>query len=229
MPLISDWVLDLEVDHVLRAQGADPAVIRARRPRLVAVAEQALHEGLADLAPAVVYRELAVEGLRHETLALEGGSRLRGPLIAQHLAAARRVVVAVCTVGDGLEAKVHQAMESDPVFGLALDGLGSAATEVLASAAARRFEGQAQAEAMEATLTLSPGMIGWEVSDGQAQIFAIVDASPAGVALNPNGMMVPRKSISFVVGIGPGLAGPARACDLCGLHETCRYQDHFSA
>jgi hypothetical protein len=40
-------------------------------------------------------------------------------------------------------------------------------------------------------------------------------------------MMVPRKSISFVLGIGQDLAGPRRACDLCSLHETCRYQDHY--
>ncbi|OGO11163.1 MAG: hypothetical protein A2Y93_02085 [Chloroflexi bacterium RBG_13_68_17] len=229
MTLLTDWELDLRADHVLRGQGADPDVIRARRPRLVAVAEQALRDGLADLSPAVVYRELAAEGLRHETLDLEGGGRLRGPLIAQHLAGARRVIVAVCTVGESIDTKVHQAMETDPVLGLALDGLGSAATEALASAAASRFERQAAIDGMQATLPLSPGMVGWEVSEGQAQIFALVDPSPAGVVLTPNGMMTPRKSITFVLGIGPGLAGPARACDLCSLHETCRYQDHYSA
>lgn len=38
--------LDVDVDMVLRGQGADPAVIRQRRPCLVALARQALVEGM---------------------------------------------------------------------------------------------------------------------------------------------------------------------------------------
>jgi len=227
MTLLTDWQLDLQADHVLRGQGADPQVIRERRPQLVAVAERALREALSDLSPVVTYGELEVKGLRHETLDLEGGGSLRGALIAQHLAGARSVIAAVCTVGQAIDGRVSQAMDSDPVFGLALDGLGSAATEALASAAAGRFEQRAAADDLQATIPLSPGMIGWDVAEGQPQIFALIDPSPAGVSLNSNGMMIPRKSISFVIGIGRDLAGPTRACDLCSLHETCRYQDHF--
>ncbi len=228
MTLLRDWDLELHVDHVLRAQGADPQVIRGRKPQLAAVAERALHEGLGDISPIVAYDKFAVEGLRHETLELEGGGRLHGPLIGQHLAGARRVIVAVCTVGEGIDARIRQVMDNDPVLGLALDGLGSAATEALASDAASRFEREAAAEGLETTIPLSPGMIGWEVAEGQAQIFALIDPTPAGISLTENGMMVPRKSISFVLGIGPGLATRTRACDLCTLHETCRYQDHYA-
>ena len=87
MPLLRDWELNLDVDLVLRGQGADPAVIRARRPALVATAEQALQEGLALLDPSVAYAVYPAEGLRHERLALQDGRYLAGALIAQHLAA----------------------------------------------------------------------------------------------------------------------------------------------
>lgn len=112
---------------------------------------------------------------------------------------------------------------------LALDGQGSAATEALASDASSRVEREAAAEGMGTTIPPSPGMTGWGVSEGQAQTFTLIDAAPAGVVLTPNGIMGPRKSISFVLGACPGLATATRACDLCALHESCRYQDHYAA
>ena len=227
MPLLRDWDLPLDVDQVLRAQGADPAVLRARRPALVDAAEQALQEGLAYLAPVAAYRELAVESLRHERLFLTGGV-LTGPLIAQHLRSAQQVVVLACTIGDALERVISEAMSEDPVRGLALDGLGSAAAEGLAAAAAAHFEDQARAQGLHTTIPLSPGMVGWPVEEGQAEIFSLVDGGEAGISLTSGGMMVPRKSISLVLGVGKDVAAEGRACDFCNLRETCRYQDHYA-
>lgn len=225
MPLLRDWDLPLDVDQVLRAQGADPAVLRARRPALVDAAEQALQEGLAYLAPVAAYRELAVESLRHERLFLTGGV-LTGPLVAQHLRSAQQVVVLACTIGDALERVISEAMSEDPVRGLALDGLGSAAAEGLAAAAAAHFEDQARAQGLHTTIPLSPGMVGWPVEEGQAEIFSLVDGGEAGISLTSGGMMVPRKSISLVLGVGKDVAAEGRSCDFCNLRETCRYQDH---
>jgi hypothetical protein len=227
MPLLRDWDLSLDVDQVLRAQGADPAVIRARRPALVDAAEQALQEGLAYLAPVAAYRELAVESLRHERLFLTGGV-LTGPLVAQHLRSAQQVVVLACTIGDALERVISEAMSEDPVRGLALDGLGSAAAEGLAAAAAAHFEDQARAQGLHTTIPLSPGMVGWPVEEGQAEIFSLVDGGEAGISLTSGGMMVPRKSISLVLGVGKDVAAEGRSCDFCNLRETCRYQDHYA-
>jgi hypothetical protein len=56
--------LDLifDVDAVLRGQGADASILRARRPTLVKVAEEARRESISLLHPKVVYQELEVEG-----------------------------------------------------------------------------------------------------------------------------------------------------------------------
>jgi hypothetical protein len=121
----------------------------------------------------------------------------------------------------------NAVMSEDPVLGLALDGLGSAAAEALAAQVAHHFEDGAEAEGLQASLPLSPGMVGWPVAEGQAELFALVDPGQAGIRLTENGMMVPRKSVSFVLGIGAGLATHASACDFCNLRQTCRYQDHY--
>lgn len=226
MAVLSGWVLDLSPDDVLRGQGADPAVIRSRRPGLVSVAERALESGSELLQPRVAFSRRAVRGLRHERLMLEGGA-LQGPLIAQHLAAAELVTLMVCTVGDRIEAEVARTMDGDPSYALALDGVGSAAVEALAAAACRRFEDEAAGDGGKVSLPLSPGMIGWPVPEGQAQIFALVDGAEAGVHLTEGGMMVPRKSLSLALGQGAALQAAGSACAFCSLQATCRYQDHY--
>lgn len=93
-------------------------------------------------------------------------------------------------------------MKSDLVYALALDGLGSAGVESLANAACRQFEIEAEEQHLEATIPLSPGMIDWSVEEGQPQIFDLLPAEEIGVKLTPSWVMIPRKSLSMVMGIG---------------------------
>jgi hypothetical protein len=80
---------------------------------------------------------------------------------------------------------------------------------------------------METTIPLSPGMIGWSVAEGQSQIFALLDAAEIGVGLTEHGVMIPPKSLSMVLGIGPNMGTAGSTCDYCSMRETCRYQDHY--
>lgn len=228
MQTLHDWNLTLNVDHVLMGQGVDPEVIHERSPHLVEVAQRALAEGQSLLEPLVIYRHLAVQGLKHERLLLAGGFSLIGPLIAQHLAPAKQVVVILCTIGDALENYLSEVMITDPPYGLALDGLGSAAVETLATDACNYFGDRAAAEGMERTIPFNPGMIGWPVEEGQKQIFNIFHDHEIDIKLTSSSMMIPRKSISLVLGFGADLTSTDRACDFCNMRETCRYQDHYA-
>jgi hypothetical protein len=225
MPVLTDWDLRLNVDQILRGQGADPQVIRRRSPRLVDLAARALREGGPLISPALVYRQAAVEAMVHERLKLQGGE-LAGALLAQHLAPAEAVIIILCTIGPALETSASQVIQRDPLYGMALDGLGSAAVEALANAACARFEARAAGDGLQASIPLSPGMAGWPVEQGQAQIFDLLPAELIGVSLTPAWMMLPHKSLSMVIGLGPEMAG-GTVCEYCAMRATCRYQDHY--
>ncbi len=227
MPIWKVPSLDFDVDAVLRGQGADPRVLRGRSPRLVETAERALEEGRAFLEPQTIFRKLNVEMLRHERLVLEGGAILSGELVSEHLGPAKSVVLFLCTVGDALEAYTAQVSEDNIVYGLALNGVGSAAVETLANAACRYFEDQADEHRMQSSIPISPGMVGWPVGVGQPEIFSILEPSKIGVHLNEYGLMMPRKSLTTVLGFGPAMKTTGRTCDYCAMRETCRYQDHY--
>jgi hypothetical protein len=227
MPIWNTQELDFGVDAVLRGQGAEPGAIRARSPRLVELAERALEEGNTLLEPQTLYRELNVEALRHERLVLDGGSTLSGELISDHLGPADRVILILCTVGEALEAHAGEVSKDDIVYGLALDGVGSAAVEALANLACKYFEDQADEHGLQSSIPISPGMVGWPVDKGQPEIFEILEPAQINVHLTEYGLMMPRKSLTMVLGLGQTMKTEGRTCDYCAMRETCRYQDHY--
>jgi hypothetical protein len=217
--------LKLDADAVLRGQGANPEVIRGRRPRLVEIAEQALKNSVQLLEPRVISCQYAVRSLRHEKLLLEGGHSLVGPWITQYLAPAETVTAIVCTVGSKVEQAASQLMESDMLLGLATDGVGSAGVEALTQLICKQIEDQAAADGKETTVPLSPGMLNWSVEEGQPALFEMLSPSRIGVELSPSFMMKPRKSLSMLVGVGTKLGVKGSTCDYCAMQGTCKYRD----
>jgi len=221
--------LIFDVDAVLRGQGADASILRARRPGLVKVAEEAMQESLSLLIPRVVYHEFTVEGVKHESLLLEGGQKIDSKLLAQQLAAASKIIIILATIGLELEKRVSKIWDTNMVYALALDGAGSASVEALANAACLYFENQAAKEGLQASIPFSPGMVDWTVADGQPQIFNLLGKAGTIVNLTPNYIMIPRKSLTMVMGFGVDLKSSGRTCDFCVMRGTCRYQDHYAA
>jgi hypothetical protein len=219
--------LDVDVDAVLRGQGADPIIIRSRNPRLIETAQRALEESIHFLEPKVLIEELEISRYQHEILELQGGKKITGPLVTRHLAGARSVVAVVCTVGNKIDTYASKVMKDDIVLGLAIDGVGSAGVEALANGVCRDIELEASAKNMQTTIPLSPGMIGWSVEEGQPVIFNLMNPEIIGVELSQYFIMAPRKSLSLLIGVGPDINSGDRICDYCAMRETCRYQDRY--
>lgn len=222
MPYLHNLTLELDADVVLRAQGADPAVLKARRPDLVADAARAIEIARPLLTPQVIYERWPVTSVRHNLLDLAGGRRLRGEFLLTHLAAASELVVILCTVGEAIEERVRATFSNDPVMGLALDAVGTAAVESLSVNATRYFEAEAAAQGMGISVPLSPGMEGWSVEEGQPQLFGLVPGESIGVRLTEHKLMRPGKSLSLVIGIGENVETQGSICDYCAVRATCR-------
>lgn len=222
--ILTDWELALDTDAVLRGQGADPALLRSRKPRLFDIAVQALEQARPLIQPQVLFESYPVESVLHARLRLSGGRELKSETLAQHLGSAQEVLAVICTIGSELEGLANQVMETEMVYGLALYGAGSAAVEALANAACQRFEAEAAERGWYTTIPLSPGMIGWSVAEGQPQIFSLLDASQIGVHLTDSAIMLPMKSLSLVLGLGPEMNQAGTTCDVCALAEVCKYQ-----
>jgi hypothetical protein len=223
MEILKDFDLSLTVDDVLRGEGADPEVVRIKRPALVKTAMIALERGSAKLHPVAKLRRMKVSEHRHEFILLQGGIKIANPMVARHLAGAEDIVLAICTIGLELENYSSSLIKDEPLLALAIDGLGNAAIERISQDICGQLGDEVKEKGLNTSVPISPGLPEWPVEAGQPQIFTLLDPSQIGITLSSGGMMIPKKSISFMLGIGHGMA-QTDLCELCSLRERCYYR-----
>ena len=125
-----------------------------------------------------------------------------------------------------LEEKVTEYFtRNDPLRAVILDGIGNTAVDSLAQETCQLIKQEAASRNYEASSPFSPGMTGWPISE-QWHLFRLVPAEQIGVRLTSSAMMVPRKSISLVIGIGQDMPiwTQSEVCDRCNLKKTCHYR-----
>jgi hypothetical protein len=152
--------------------------------------------------PRAVIRVDAVRELTPRKLVLESGVAFSGP-VAQFLSGARLVATFIATIGSALERLGRCWLRrGEVVRGLVADAVASE----LAEAAARRCQQivreWALPQGLEATPRYSPGYCGLSL-DQQRSVFASLPAQRINVRLTESSLMVPVKSVSGLVGIGP--------------------------
>ena len=220
MLVATDFRPVIGVEHVLEGQGIDPA--RAR-PEIVAAAQDVIDEAHALIAPVALYNILPVRDFQHQRVTLDGEAVFEGPLVARALAGAVEVAIVVCTIGPALDERVAALFAAgDPVRALALDGAGVAALRG-SWLVGERIREDAVPRGLRIGMRASPGQEGWPIQQ-QRVLFDLLPAEEIGVRLTESCLMLPRKSVSFVVGLGPEMRPDAVACDFCSKRERCQWR-----
>ncbi len=220
--------LNLTTDQILRAQGADPEILRSRKPAIVAAAEEAIATGIPLLAPAIALSTFCVKSVHHNWIILDGDKKITSSLIAKELKNAHTVNIIVCTIGRAIEEKARELSENDPILSMAIDALGSVAVEQLMMEICRDQEIQAESRSEYVSQPLGPGLDGWSVIDGQPLLFSLLGDDTAGITLLDSKLMDPVKSTSFILGISKSPFRQGSTCDFCNLKDSCRYKGNHA-
>lgn len=219
-----DLTLEIDPQEVLRLQGY-------RRPSDIPTPEvlDILRAGMAEARqifhPRWVYREFPLESVDVNGCRLQEGTELCMREVPQRWGKIGWLGLAVCTIGKEIEDRI-EALFAEREFPLAymLDSLGSAAAEALTEGVHRHLCVERLGQGLKVTPRESPGFSRWPIED-QRKVFTLLPADTIGVRINPYCLMIPRKSISFAVGIGPEAemgtgASPCQSCDMSG----CAYR-----
>jgi hypothetical protein len=210
----------VSVEDILRAQGANPEMIRVRRPAILEMTEKAIQLGLLKAAPRGWLKVVDVSGTHHDRFILANGLVIKGDLVMKQLGGATRIVFALATLGIALDEQISVSMQEDASFGFTLDTVGSFLAEALGQRLEEQIRSETAFQGQPVSLALSPGLVGWPVDEGQPQIFKVIQPDPELIRLSASAQMTPRKSISFIMGIGCP-AGSGTPCDFCDLRERC--------
>ncbi len=217
--LVTEYDFQLTKEDVLRGQGIDPA--RASN-RLFDSAESVIEEAHSLVRPAALYTVTRVIEFDHKKVIFEGGS-FEGSLVARAMAGAEHLSIAACTIGEDLENRIQELMSENPVKAIALDGAGIAALRKVA----QTVEDIISKEACELETSLGmraqPGQEGWPIEQ-QRQLFSILPGDKIGIRLTESCLMIPRKSVSFVIPRGEALSSSVVPCDFCSKRNRCEWR-----
>ena len=231
MPVLRDVSVELTLDEVVRAQGIRDYA------RLKPVMKTTIDEMTALVAggddvdgifePAIAYQIYPVVEITDSHLALAGTDTvLQGSVFQRVIANAVQVAVVTCTIGPRLEERVAGYFrEGESLRGLLLDGIGSAAAGAVGAEACRRINALAEERGLDAASPVSPGGPRFPISQ-QWPLFSLIPAAEIGVRLSGSGLMMPRKSLSRVIGLGHDMRiwTTREGCDHCNLSKTCAYR-----
>jgi len=150
---------------------------------------------------------------------IEGWITFGSEVVARLLERCEKVVVFVVTIGNYLEEMVGQLAEDGMILqATVLDAIGSAAVENLASFMQDRIRAIALAEGLYTSRRFSPGYCDWDVAQ-QRMVFQVMNWDTAGVSLTEGCLMLPRKSLSGIIGLGPPGVENYDPCHTCDTHD----------
>jgi len=226
MPTVRNIKLTIDMEQVLRRQG----MTRRSKPRPQVM--NILHELLESinksplLKPAIIYKIYTITDICQGQIHLSGNESLHSPFLVSNLPSAKELAIIVCTIGPELEEKAAYFFHHDePLRGLLLDGIGSAAVDSLLEEACHILTQEVSTRGYQTSSPIGPGMIGLPISE-QQHLFKMVPAEEIGVQLTSAQIMIPRKSVSMVIGIGPEMPKwtKAEVCRHCKLRKSCHHK-----
>lgn len=210
--------LDLSAERIARelgyADGRWPdQVARVVEPNLARAAEMIEPRMLWLPAPCTVDRKA-------DTLTVGDTTFEIGQMMRAHVQRASAVALFVVTVGPQLETAARaQLRDGQMLEGYTLDAIGSSAAEAVADVAEADIRQAAEAVGWKITNRLSPGYCQWATHE-QSKLFALLPDRPCGIRLTDSALMVPIKSVSGIVGLGPTVKHLDYMCSICNM-TTC--------
>ncbi len=217
----NDFNITLNREQVLRRQGYRAgSPLRADITRILT---GEIQQGYNLLVPRAVYCEFEVKIIAGGYVTLSVGSKLDVDGFVADLGNPASIGLSICTIGAALETRVDELFAAgDYASALMLDSVGSSAVENVADNINTRVCAAAGNRGLVAGPRFSPGYGRWSLK-AQETIFRLCGGNQIGVGLTEQFMMVPRKSVSFCVGIGPAVPGKLSRCRRCGMNE-CHYR-----
>lgn len=135
-------------------------------------------------------------------LVLAGGLKISSKLVKRVMRGCSRVVIFAVTIGHELEAEVAKLMKAgDMAEAVMLDSVGGESAEGCAEYLNQLVQKEAHRRGLHLTMRFSPGYGDWRL-EGQRELFKALTPEKIGITLTESCLMLPRKSITGIIGMG---------------------------
>lgn len=198
-------------------------------PQLIRETEKAIIQAKDLVMPTVVYEWVTVEAVEGEQVVLAARNRKQRVVLnlgphADLMAETEMALVSVDSIGSKIDEQVRTLNQAGQnLFAYLLDGVGVVALGKVGEAVRRLAEKEANRRNWGVGSFLGPGSLeGWPLMD-QVELCSILPVDQIGIHFNSQGVLVPFKSASGIIGIGPGYQAKkvGSVCRYCLHRNTC--------
>ena len=149
-----------------------------------------------------IYTIFKIESLNVSELTFQETSfSIKSAQVAKMLKQASQVVLFMVTIGEALETKVKELLRvQEPTRAFILDAIGSETADALADHLHWQILSDlAEENGMRVTPRFSPGYGDWPVTI-QPEFHRVCQGNRIGISVTDSSLMIPRKSVSAVLG-----------------------------
>jgi len=224
MPILSDIKIKLDAEELITyLNGGNSS------RKLVAKAEEILNESRSLLQPAAVYEQIKILEVTNNAVLCSGINAPKvwlsmGPC-SELMKKAAAAITSVVTIGFELDKRVKNLnLQGDYLSAYLMDAIGLIALDQAVSKIQRTAATEAEKNMCGTGPFLSPGSIdGWPLSE-QKKFCSLVPIDQINVQLNKSNVLVPLKSVSGIIGIGPEYSSgkTESICRFCTQSLSCR-------
>ncbi|MDT3701063.1 MAG: Vitamin B12 dependent methionine synthase activation subunit [Thermincola sp.] len=215
---------EITIEDVFQAEGADYSK-RQPRPNIIALHREIMEEAKGLVRPTAIWCEAAVGKIGEQEVILADGQKLASRLLAKAARTAEKFILFTMTIGNAMDdraAEYHKAGKVMETF--IIDAVGTAYITKSALAALERINELCHSNGLETTFPMGPGHSYWSEMGDMKTIFNILRPERVNLKLTESNLMIPRKSVAMVLGVGrklPDLMEKSH-CDFCDLNDSCK-------
>ncbi len=215
---------EVTVEEVFAAEGADYSK-RQPRPSLVELHRRILDEAPTWIKPQAIWREVDIKAAEGDKLYLEEEKILTSAVLTKIAGTAEKLLIFSVTIGEGIEERLSLYRSGGKVSeAFAMDATGTAYLTKLIYMVQGHLEEIYHGRDMKTTFALGPGHSYWKGLEDLQVLFHFLQAEKINLRLNLSNLIIPRKSVAVVMGVGrniPDTKGKTH-CHFCHLQTTCQ-------
>lgn len=179
---------------------------------------------LLSASPAYVYRVFDIEQTDNGVRIKDSDVVFSGDNIKRRLSGAPKCALLAVTLGAGVERELNTLQYTDMTGAVIFNAACTALTEEVADRCCREIADKALESGYTAGARYSPGYGDFPLLH-QRDILSLLDAArKLGITLTDSLLMVPRKSVTAVVGFSRDKDTTPDGCGECGIKGKCEYE-----
>ncbi len=219
--LVADEWIDIEINRKQVCHYMGYGVNYKLSAHIASLIDEYVEHAHQLIEPSCSYVIRDIEWARGSIAFVEDSIIFKSKVITGLLEQCYQVVVSLVTIGEHLEETAYRLAKDGLILQAAvLDAIGSDAVERVADFVQSRIAEAASAQGLVTSRRFSPGYCDWDIGQ-QRMLFWALNGDTVGVRLSGRCLMIPQKSISGIIGIGPSNSNLENynPCKTCNKHN----------